>query len=111
MGRSPPLARADGGDQADDAATPESGEDSKTALRRFQIEAQVAAELSRKSRHIVRVSDHGEDDGVAYLVMELLDGETLDQAIDAHGAALRGLRHGDHASSRQGNLGGALRRE
>src|SRR5580704_2339991 len=39
---------------------------------RFRFEAQVAARLSRKTRHIVRVTDHGEDEGVAYLVMELL---------------------------------------
>jgi serine/threonine protein kinase len=48
------------------------------AVARFQFEAQLAARLSRKTRHIVRVTDHGEDHGVAYLVMELLEGETLE---------------------------------
>jgi serine/threonine-protein kinase len=52
-------------------------EDDAAAAARFRFEAQVAARLSRKTRHIVRVTDHGEEDGVAYLVMELLEGKTL----------------------------------
>jgi serine/threonine protein kinase len=52
-----------------------------TAKARFQFEAQVAARLSRKTRHIVRVTDHGYDEDVAYLVMELLDGETLEARL------------------------------
>ena len=52
-------------------------EDPSTAAVRFRFEAQVAARLSRKTRHIVRVTDHGEEAGLAYLVMELLDGQTL----------------------------------
>ncbi len=44
---------------------------------RFQFEAQVAARLSRKTRNIVQVTDHGEDDGASYLVMERLVGEPL----------------------------------
>src|SRR6516164_5841429 len=47
------------------------------AAARFRFEAQLAARLSRKTRHIVRVTDHGEEeDGLAYLVMELLEGKT-----------------------------------
>jgi serine/threonine protein kinase len=56
-------------------------EDRATAAARFLFEAQVAARLSRKTRHIVRVTDHGEDQGVAYLVMELLEGETLESIL------------------------------
>ena len=56
-------------------------EDPATAAARFLFEAQVAARLSRKTRHIVRVTDHGEDQGVAYLVMELLEGETLEGVL------------------------------
>lgn len=51
------------------------------AAARFQQEAQLAARLSRKTRHIVRVTDHGEEDGLAYLVMELLEGETLETRL------------------------------
>ena len=56
-------------------------ENPATAAARFQFEAQVAARLSRKTRHIVRVTDHGEEDGLAYLVMEQLEGETLEQVL------------------------------
>ncbi len=53
----------------------------ETSLRRFQNEAQIAAALSRKSRHIAAVTDYGIDDGTAYLVMELLEGEGLDTRV------------------------------
>jgi serine/threonine protein kinase len=56
---------------------PEEVEDPSTAIARFRFEAQVAARLSRKTRHIVRVTDNGEEGGLAYLVMELLEGEPL----------------------------------
>ncbi len=48
---------------------------------RFLLEARVAAQLSRKTRHIVSVTDHGEDGPYAYLVMELLEGESLDARL------------------------------
>ena|GEM_PF-1852549 len=51
------------------------------ATTRFRFEAQIAARLARKTRHIVRVTDHGEADGVTYLVMELLDGMTLESKL------------------------------
>jgi serine/threonine protein kinase len=69
-------------------AWPPSGEDAEepeVALARFRFEAQVAARLSRKTRHIARVTDYGEDDGLPYLVMELLDGEALDAALRQRG--------------------------
>src|SRR5271166_124274 len=62
--------------------TPSAGgevrEEEATAAERFRFEAQIAARLSRKTRHIVRVTDHGDEGGLTYLVMELLEGETLD---------------------------------
>ena len=65
--------------------TPAPGTDSDAdpfcGATRFRFEAQVAARLSRKTRHIVRVTDHGEDEGVAYLVMELLEGITLENKL------------------------------
>lgn len=69
-------------------AWPPHGEDAEepsVALARFRFEAQVAARLSRKTRHIARVTDYGEDDGLPYLVMELLDGEALDAALRTRG--------------------------
>jgi eukaryotic-like serine/threonine-protein kinase len=58
-----------------------------TASARFRFEAQVAARLSRKTRHIVRVTDHGEEEGdtPAYLVMELLLGHTLEMCLAIYG--------------------------
>ncbi len=52
------------------------------AAGRFQLEAHIAAKLSKKTRHIVSVTDHGEDDQIAYLVMQLLDGVSLEQRIE-----------------------------
>jgi len=57
------------------------GEDLATASARFLFEAQVAARLSRRTPHIVRVTDHGDEEGIAYLVMELLEGETLEARL------------------------------
>jgi serine/threonine protein kinase len=54
-------------------------EDGTSADSRFLLEARVAAALSRKTRHIVAVTDHGQDGALGYLVMELLAGESLDQ--------------------------------
>jgi eukaryotic-like serine/threonine-protein kinase len=56
-------------------------EERAQAATRFQFEAQIAARLARKTRHIVRVTDHGEADGIAYLVMEFLDGMTLETRL------------------------------
>jgi serine/threonine-protein kinase len=53
-------------------------EDAAMAAARFRFEARVAARLSRGSPYIVRVTDHGEEGPLAYLVMELLDGQSLE---------------------------------
>jgi serine/threonine protein kinase len=55
--------------------------DSVTLQQRFLFEAQAAAKLSRKTTQIVSVTDHGVDDGAAYLVMELLEGDTLEAIV------------------------------
>jgi eukaryotic-like serine/threonine-protein kinase len=55
--------------------------DGTSAESRFLLEARVAAMLSRKTRHIVAVTDHGQDGALGYLVMELLEGEPLDARI------------------------------
>jgi eukaryotic-like serine/threonine-protein kinase len=52
------------------------------AAGRFQMEALIAAKLSKKTRHVVSVTDHGEEGTLAYLVMELLEGESLEALIE-----------------------------
>ncbi len=50
---------------------------------RFRHEAIAAARLSHPN--IVSTYDTGDDDGIAYIVMELVDGPTLRHLIDEHG--------------------------
>ncbi len=60
-------------------------ENPSTTAARFRFEAQVAARLSRKTRHVVRVTDHGHDGALAFLVMERLEGQTLERALLTRG--------------------------
>ena len=53
------------------------------ALRRFLREAQAAASL--RSPHVVQILDHGVDEGVPYIAMELLEGETLAARLERVG--------------------------
>src|SRR5260370_2361292 len=54
------------------------------ARARFEIEARAAAKL--QSKHAVHVYDYGvSPDGLAYIVMELLEGESLSDAIVSRG--------------------------
>lgn len=57
----------------------------KDSRRRFQIEAHAASQID--SPHAVRVFDYGEtDDGVPYMVMEFLEGESLADCVSRRGA-------------------------
>lgn len=78
-GEDPLLARA----VAIKTLDPILAEDEATRLR-FRREAVAAAAVAHPN--IVATYDTGEDDGVAYIVMELVEGATLRQAIDLHGA-------------------------
>lgn len=56
---------------------------SREARHRFRVEATAAARL--RSRFVVQVFDSGEtDDGLLYLAMEMLSGETLERRLE-HG--------------------------
>lgn len=59
---------------------------SPAAERQFELEAKVAARV--QSEHIVKVFDAGKDaeTGLPYLVMELLDGCSLEQLVEQAGA-------------------------
>jgi serine/threonine-protein kinase len=56
-------------------------EDRTHAIARFRLEARIAAHLARKTRHIVQVMDHGEVGATPYIVMELLEGLTLETKL------------------------------
>ena len=52
-------------------------------VKRFRAEAQSAASLTHPN--IVSVYDVGEEDGINYIVMEYLEGDTLKDFIEKHG--------------------------
>jgi serine/threonine-protein kinase len=54
------------------------------ALARFLREARAAASL--RSPHVVQILDHGVDEGSPYIVMELLEGESLGERLQRRGA-------------------------
>jgi serine/threonine-protein kinase len=56
----------------------------ETVRARFRREAITAAAVTHPN--IVSTYDTGEDDGIAYIVMELIHGDTLRQLIDRDGA-------------------------
>jgi serine/threonine protein kinase len=59
--------------------------DAEELLARFALEGKIAARLARRTRHIVPAIDCGIDGPCAYLVFELVEGETLDAAIGRQG--------------------------
>lgn len=58
----------------------------EVARARFEREAKAVAALSHPN--ILAIHDTGVQDGVAFVVMELLEGETLRQRLNAAGSAL-----------------------
>ncbi len=63
--------------------------DDPTFLARFRTEARHAASLSHPG--IASVYDYGEDDGAAFLVMELVPGEPLSARLQREGALAPGV--------------------
>jgi serine/threonine protein kinase len=67
----------------------------KSFVSRFKREAEMVARL--KDPHIVNVTDFGESQGKLYLVLEYVDGGTLEDWFKAHLTAGRGLPPADVA--------------
>lgn len=63
--------------------TPNSSEDPHRFRERFRREARVAARLNHPG--LVRVLDFGEEEGFPYIIMELVNGQTLDQYLRRKG--------------------------
>jgi serine/threonine-protein kinase len=55
----------------------------ETRASRFMREAQAAAAI--RSTNVVHVIDHGVEDGVPFIAMEYLEGESLDDRLDRRG--------------------------
>ena len=55
-------------------------------IRRFNVESQAAASLSHQN--IVQIYDVGEEDGLQYIVMELIEGSTLKNYINENNGKL-----------------------
>src|SRR5262245_3701508 len=60
--------------------------DDPVRLHRFEQEARAAAALNHPN--ILALFDIGHDAGIAYIVTELLDGQTLRQAIESETLAI-----------------------
>ena len=58
--------------------------DSPDAIERFEREAKTAAQL--RSDHVAQVHDYGVEEGVPFIVMELLDGESLGDRLKREGS-------------------------
>ena len=63
---------------------PPAGITEEAIIARFEREAQIAAQL--KHPNIVPVLDTGQDKGHAYLVMPLIDGDTLEERLKRKGS-------------------------
>ena len=69
----------------------------------FRREAEIVSSLNHP--HICTIHDIGSEDGVDYIVMEYLEGETLQQRLDARRAAARAsdrVLHTDRRCAGQG---------
>jgi serine/threonine-protein kinase len=61
-------------------------DDAQEIIGRFEQEARAAAQL--KSPHVVQILDYGADGRVAFIAMELLEGESLEHRLARRGRLL-----------------------
>jgi eukaryotic-like serine/threonine-protein kinase len=61
------------------------GVDVDLLLERFRFEAQVTAQLARRTRHVVAVTDAGSHEGVPYMAMEYVSGRSLEHILRREG--------------------------
>ena len=72
------------------SSTPPTATTRRRCCARFELEARAAAQL--KSPHVVQILDHGVDGRVAFIAMELLEGESLERRARARAAGSRPRR-------------------
>ena len=63
-------------------------------VKRFQLEARAAAQLSQSHDHIVPIHHVGEHQGIHYFTMRYIDGSDLAQVVRAAQLAMQDLSHG-----------------
>lgn len=56
-------------------------DDRETTLQRFRDEAKITSSLAKRTRHIVAVTDYGDIAGLPFLVMEVLEGRSLEDVV------------------------------
>ena len=77
---------------------------------RFEAEARTLAALNHP--HICTLHDVGSQDGIDFLVMEYLEGETLERGRRARCRSIRRcMRHSDRGCARPGHRAGIVHRD
>lgn len=67
----------------------------RAVLERFRFEAQLSAKLGARTRNVVAVFDAGTHKGIPYLVMEYVEGPTLEKVLSGDESVLSPARLAD----------------
>jgi serine/threonine-protein kinase len=78
-----------------DAGLADDPEIGPLVLERFRFEARISARLASATRHVVLARDAGVHEGRPYLVMEYVQGSTLEAEVEASGGTISLARLAD----------------